>query len=33
MPEDFNFLKVKSARAAGGWGQMSYNVKLYDSKK
>ena len=31
MPEDFNFLKVKSARAAGGWGQMSYNVKLYDS--
>lgn len=30
MPEDFNFLKVKSARAAGGWGQMSYHVKLYD---
>jgi hypothetical protein len=22
-------LKIKSARAAGGWGQMSYNVKLY----
>jgi len=29
MPDSFNYLKVKSARAAGGWGQMSYNVELY----
>ena len=29
MPEILYTSKVKSARAAGGWGQMDYNVKLY----
>jgi hypothetical protein len=29
LSEDMLLLKIKSARAAGGWGQMSYNVKLY----
>jgi hypothetical protein len=33
IPEGMYDIKVKSARAAGGWGQMSYNVKLYDSEK
>jgi regulator of replication initiation timing len=33
IPEGMYDMKVKSARAAGGWGQMSYNVKLYDSEK
>ena len=29
LSEELLLLKIKSARAAGGWGQMSYNVKLY----
>lgn len=33
IPEGMYDMKVKSARAAGGWGQMSYNVKLYDSEQ
>ena len=30
LSEELLLLKIKSARAAGGWGQMSYNVKLYE---
>ena len=29
LSEELLLLKIKSARAAGGWGQMSYHVKLY----
>ena len=29
LSEELLLLKIKSARAAGGWGQMSYNVELY----
>ena len=29
LSEELLLLKIKSARADGGWGQMSYNVKLY----
>jgi hypothetical protein len=30
-PEDIHNMLVKSARCNGGWGQMSYDVILYDS--
>jgi hypothetical protein len=30
-PEDIQDMLVKSARCNGGWGQMSYDVILYDS--